>query len=155
MNVVFIELIERPILLLDNLGQNAACRGECSEFFLGLYLLIVKLLELYGEPCIEFFQKRFFFEESEDSFSSGRFMRATQDVKNGQQLLKLELWIIKKLLKHLQALNSGLPKFLNVLSILQDEQAEPPDLFDHLRVSTFPLLQTVLPREQRVKPPLQ
>ncbi len=84
LNVVFIEVIEHPFLLLYNLGHNAACRGECSEFFLGLYLLNAKLLEHYGKPCIEFFQKRFFFEESEDFLSIGLSLHATQDVKNRQ-----------------------------------------------------------------------
>ena len=83
-NVVFIEVIEHPTLLLYNLGHNAACRGECSEFFLGLYLLIAKLLEHFGKQCIEFFQKRFLFEESEDILSKGRSLQATQDVKNRQ-----------------------------------------------------------------------
>ena len=83
-NVVFIEVIEHLTLLLYNLGHNAACRGECSEFFLGLNLLIVKLLEHFGKPCIEFFQKRFLIEESEDILSKGRSLQATQDVKNRQ-----------------------------------------------------------------------
>ena len=82
--VVFIEVLEHLTLLLYNLGHNAACRGECSEFFLGLYLLNAKLLEHYGKPCIEFFQKRFFFEESEDFLSIGLSLQATQDVKNRQ-----------------------------------------------------------------------
>ena len=86
LNVVFIEVIEHPFLLLYNLGHNAACRGECSEFFLGMYLLIAKLLEHFGKPCKEFFQKRilFFFEEIEDIFSIGLSLHATQDVKNRQ-----------------------------------------------------------------------
>lgn len=84
LNVVFIEDIEHLTLLLYNLGHNAACRGECSEFFLGLYLLIAKLLEHFGKPCIEFFQKRIIFEESEDFLSIGRSLHATQDVKNRQ-----------------------------------------------------------------------
>ncbi len=84
LNVVVIEVIELPTLLLYNLGHNAACRGECSEFFLGIYLLFAKLLEHFGKPCIEFFQKRFFFEVSEDFLSIGLSLHATQDVKNRQ-----------------------------------------------------------------------
>lgn len=86
LNVYFIEVIELPTLLLYNLGHNAACRGECSEFFLGMYLLIAKLLEHIAKPCIELFQKRilFFFEESEDFLSIGLSLHATQDVKNRQ-----------------------------------------------------------------------